>query len=261
MPELSRPDGATIHWEQRGAGPALLVFHGIVTATPSTFDAVLDDLAADHRVVTVDPRGAGRSSRARPYDRETDTADAVALIEEIGEPVVAIAFGWAPLSLSVAETRRDYIASALMLGTLGFVASGEPQSLLDSDSVSAVVRQLVKADPRALQRTVMTLGNPQLSEAELHARLEAQRAYCPVEVWLERADSYLDYDTAPVCEALGDRLWLVHWPSPLAPGRPIPGLRERLPEAHFVEIEDGPISRPDLSAAVVREATAALRPS
>ena len=259
MPQLSRPDGATIHWEARGAGPALLVQHSILTATPSTFGALIDDLAADHRVVTVDPRGAGRSSSDRPYDMETDAADAIALIEEIGEPVVTLSFGWAPLPLMVVETRRDYIAGTVMIGATGLVATPDPQSLLDSDSVSAALRQLAKTDPRALQRTVMALGNPQLSEPEMHARLEAQLAYCPAEAWLERADSYLDYDATPACEALGDRLWLVHWPNPLAPGRPMPQLRAGLPKAHVVEIEDGPISRPDLTAAIVREATAALR--
>lgn len=261
MPQLSRPDGATIHWVEHGAGPALVVAHSIVTSTPSAFDALLGDLAADHRVVTWDPRGAGRSSRERPYDVETDTADLIALIEQIGAPVATLSFGWQPLPLVVATTRRDYVTTALMIGATGFVANPDPQSLLDSDSVSAAFRQLAKTDPRALERSVMTLGNPQLSEAELHARLEAQLAYRPVEAWLERADSYLAYDSAPACAALGARLWLVHWPNPLSPGRPMPHLRAELPEAHVVEIEDGPISRPDLTAAVVREATAALRPS
>ena len=97
-----------------------------------------------------------------------------------------------------------------------------------------------------------------MTDAEVHERLDAQLAYCPVEAWIARMESYLGRDARPACAALGDRLWMVHWTSPIAPESPVERLRVALPRAHIVETEDGPISRPDLIAAVVREAAASL---
>lgn len=42
------------------------------------------------------------------------------------------------------------------------------------------------------------------------------------------------------------------------PDNPIEQIRAALPDAHIVETADGPISRPDLIAAVIREASARI---
>jgi hypothetical protein len=65
-------------------------------------------------------------------------------------------------------------------------------------------------------------------------------------------------DSEEAARALGDRLWVLHHPrNPWFP----PELAERipllLPEAHVEEVADGALSRPDLTAAVVRRITAA----
>ena len=258
MPELNRPDGAQIHWDQRGDGPVLHVLNSIVTATPTAFDTLLTDLAADHRVVTWDPRGGGRSSRDRPYDLATDAGDLTALIEHVGEPTVTISLGFVPTSLVVAELRPELVAGVLMVGAGGLGLSGgsDPDSILDSESVAAAFLQMAMTDPRGLQRAVIALGNPQLDDAGVRARMEAQLAYYPAESWVERAESYMTYDASRACAALGDRLWLVHWANPMSQGHPMEHMRAMLPDAHIVQLEDGPVSRPDLTAAVVREATA-----
>lgn len=58
---------------------------------------------------------------------------------------------------------------------------------------------------------------------------------------------------------LGDRLWIVQHEDPLVPLAALQRARELLPEAHIVEAEDGPISRPEIVAGVVRKITAPLR--
>lgn len=128
--------------------------------------------------------------------------------------------------------------------------------------MTSAALQMAQSEPRALLRTWIPLGNPQLTEAEVHERLEAQLAYSPVESWIARAESYLERNTWPACAALGDRLWMVHWTSPIAPESPArraARLQAALPHAHIVETEDGPINRPDLTAAVVRKAAAVAR--
>ena len=259
MPQLSRPDGARIHWEQRGEGPALHILNNILTATPGRFDTLLTDLAADHRVVTWDPRGGGRSSHDRPYDLVTDAADLSALIVEVGEPTVTVSLGMVPTSLVVAELCPELVAAVVMVGALGLSGRTDPDSLLDSQSVSAAFLQMARTDPRGAQRAAIALGNPQLDEAGVRARLAAQLAIYPVESWVERAESYLTYDGSRACAALGSRLWLLHWPNPMSPGRPMKHVRAMFPDAHIVVLEDGPMSRPDLTAAVVRDVTATLR--
>ena len=262
MPQLSRPDGARIHWDQRGEGPALHVSHSIVTATPSTFDALLTDLAGDHRVVTWDPRGAGRSTHDRPYDLETDVGDLIALIEEVGERTVTISVGGpVPPALVVAELRPELVAAVVVVGAVGLAPSTDTdaESILDSESVTAAILQMARTDPRGLRRAGIALTNPH----GVRARVEAQLAYCPVESWVERTESslrYLSDDASGACTALGDRLWLVHWEDRVSPGRPMTRMRALFPDAHLVEVDDGPISRPDLTAAVIREVTATLRP-
>jgi hypothetical protein len=61
--------------------------------------------------------------------------------------------------------------------------------------------------------------------------------------------------------ALGDRLWIVQHEDPLVPTAALDRAQELLPEAHLVEAEDGPISRPDIVAGVVRKITAPVRTS
>jgi pimeloyl-ACP methyl ester carboxylesterase len=84
VPELKRDDGVEIHWEERGEGPVVFFAHAGWASMPSTYSALLTDLAADHRVVTRDPRGVGQSTRRGPYDIDTDTDDMAALVEEVG---------------------------------------------------------------------------------------------------------------------------------------------------------------------------------
>jgi pimeloyl-ACP methyl ester carboxylesterase len=256
-----RPGGITIDWEQQGDGPLLYVAHNAMMATPRIFEGVLADLGRDHRVVTWDPRGIGRSSPDGPYDLHTGAADLTALISELGAGV-AVSFGLDPTPLVVAENRPELIAAAVLVGGLLRLLPSddeEPESLLASGAVIAAFEQLARTDPRSLLRSWMALANPQLDEAGLHERVEAQLAYCPVSAALPRFGSYLDFNPSGACAALGDRLWIVHWANPISTDEQLARMRARLPHANVLEAADGPLSRPDLTAAVVRSATATAR--
>ncbi|MCE4943669.1 alpha/beta hydrolase [Streptomyces albulus] len=89
MPQLDVND-TTLYYEDEGTGPALLLLHGWGTSA-RTWGAQLADLTRDHRVVTVDWRGCGRS--ARPLRGNTTAgvvSDLVALIGalRLDRPVV-----------------------------------------------------------------------------------------------------------------------------------------------------------------------------
>ena len=77
--------GATLHYEVRGSGPVLAVIGSPMTA--SEFAAVADALAADHTVVTYDPRGLGASPIDDPNQDSTPAlraADVAAILDDLG---------------------------------------------------------------------------------------------------------------------------------------------------------------------------------
>jgi pimeloyl-ACP methyl ester carboxylesterase len=80
MARLERPDGVELHWDQRGEGP-LVVLAPYWSGHPGVYEALLADLARDHRVVTWDARGTGESTRTGPYDMETDCSDLEAIVD------------------------------------------------------------------------------------------------------------------------------------------------------------------------------------
>lgn len=261
MPQLTRKNGV-IHWEEEGEGPGLLIAPSMISM-PSDFDALLRQLASDHRIVTYDPRGAGKSSRTGPYDITTDAEDMAAVIEEAGHPVVAVSLGYNPVPLAVVSMRPELVNAVVLVSPprIGSREGAEDVSLFESDAVVDVMLEMMETNPRGLLRTLISMGNPQLSDAGVRERIQKQLAYGPPEVGVERGKAYLAYDATGACAALGRRLWIVRWESPLAPPDTFKRLRQRLPEAQHFEVEDGPISRPDLTAEIVRQAAASVNRS
>src|SRR5947207_15702524 len=79
------PDGVPIHYETRGQGePALVFVHG--WAIDSRYwDGQVPVFARDHRVVTLDLAGHGRSGRGRKdWTVEAFAGDVRAVVEGLG---------------------------------------------------------------------------------------------------------------------------------------------------------------------------------
>src|SRR5437667_12280773 len=117
MPRLERPDGVELHWEERGQGP-LVVLAPYWSGHPGVYEALLSDLARDHRVVTWDARGTGQSTPAGPYDMETDCSDLAAIVDQAGGDAVVISTPHgANRAVRVAASRKDLVAAVVALGT------------------------------------------------------------------------------------------------------------------------------------------------
>lgn len=67
--------------DQQGAGPLLVLVHGI-TENRHSWDPILADLAGTHCVLRVDLRGHGESPKADTYDVAELAADIEALVDE-----------------------------------------------------------------------------------------------------------------------------------------------------------------------------------
>ena len=97
MLTLTRPDGAEIAWYDEGTGTPVLLVMGLAYPAAAWFRQV-PVLAQQHRVLTVDNRGAGGSAGApgAPYTVEMMAGDCLAVLNEAGVDkahVVGISMG------------------------------------------------------------------------------------------------------------------------------------------------------------------------
>lgn len=77
-------DGVSLYYERHGSGEPLLLITGL-GGRGDAWSRQIPAFAAHFDVLTVDPRGCGRSSvPATPYDTEDMAADAVAVLDHAG---------------------------------------------------------------------------------------------------------------------------------------------------------------------------------
>ena len=263
MATLRQADGATLSWELTGEGP-LAVITTQVFASPEVQRALLDELASDHRVLSYDPRGTGESSPGGPYDNRTDAADLLALIDAAADsgrrPAAIVGLGNAAESAVLAALTSPELVAGVVVpfgNPAGVRAAGRSEALLGSRSVLEAIDEMLANDYRAGLRTVIASGNPQMSEDEIRGRVDRQASYCPAEVAIARMASWRHDGVIGEARSLGARLWILQHPhNPWFAADMIEPTRELLPEARIEEVEDGHLSRPDLTAAVVRRITA-----
>lgn len=259
MPTLTRPDGVEIHWEEWGEG-SLLVLAAYWSGHPGVHQGLTSDLARDHRVVTYDARGTGGSSRTGPYDIETDRADLEALIEEAGEAaaVASVANG-ANVATHLAARRPDLVSRVFSMGTapIWVGAFEDAEGMLSSDTVRDAFVEMMGRDYRGALRNLLGVTNPQMSEDEVRERVAFQTDYCPQAAATARVRAWIEDDPSDDARALGRRLVVLRgrdvagpW---LPPEQDLDQLIARLiPEARVEDLPEGPVSRPDLAAGVMR---------
>ena len=267
MPELSLPDGAHIHFEVRGdEGPAL-VLATYWSWIPGVYDELLEDLAADHRVVVYHLRGTGQSSREGPYDMETDRSDLEAVVDQVGGPTVLLATADSSnRSVELAARRPDLVSAVICLGAAPFARAqfeGD-EGMVTSDTVVSAFIEMLRRSFRGGMRTFMEATNPQMDEEQLRERVATQAEFCTPAAAIDRLTEWIDDDPREASRAVGDRLWVFGASSVAGPWMP-PAEQvkkmtaETLPEARVEWIEPGPISAPRVTAEAVRRVTEPLR--
>jgi pimeloyl-ACP methyl ester carboxylesterase len=140
-----RVPGASLHYEIRGAGPLVALVGAPMDA--DAFAPLADELAADHTVLTTDPRGIHRSRVDDPDEDtppETRADDLARLLVHVdaGLATVVGSSGGAVTALALAQVRPDLVTTV--------IAHEPPLDTLlpDRDRLHAATRELV-ADHRA----------------------------------------------------------------------------------------------------------------
>jgi pimeloyl-ACP methyl ester carboxylesterase len=264
MPFVERPDGVEIHYETRGEGRLVVLAHHSLWSYPDTYAELIADLTRDHRLLLVDARGCGRSSRSGPYEPATDAADLEAVVEAEG----GNALGFAVVegfnrAVRVATARPDLIdqliavgpAAAAMLPRGELTGSGV---MAASDSVMEMLLKLLNTEPRAALRTLIRMANPEIDEDDLRERVDRASAYVSLEAANDRTRAWLEDDVSEQARTLGDRLWILHGErEPWFEGALGERVAALFPKAHVEPFAGGPVSHPDLMAATVRRIEAA----
>jgi len=260
VPKLRLPDGVELHWEERGQGPLVVIAHPCISV-PSAFRGLGDELERDHRVVVYDPRGTGESTRTGPYEIPTDAQDLAHLLDELGQPAVIVAFGEAlHRAVEASAIKPDLVAAVVSPGVaaLGSGADyrGQDDGLATSPAVVGALVQLFESDYRSGLRTTVEGGNPQFGPEEVHQRVDDVVLYSPLEATLGRLRGWISHDSREAGRALGDRLWMLTFGGNLwFPAELKDAFERDVPEARIEEVADGAVSRPDLTAEVVRRIT------
>ena len=164
MPLLTRPDGIQIHYELRGESGPLVALFPWWSYIPGVYDEMLGDLESDHRILTYDMRGNGRSTRRgpttsrrisatrrrcsrrsarRPWRSPSPTPTTVAPPSPPAGPTCS-----APSPASVP-------------GRSSLAAYRETDAMLSSLSVIEAVREQLARDQRGALRSTLAAGNPQ----------------------------------------------------------------------------------------------------
>lgn len=145
--EIADIDGTRLHFVDKGSGPAIVLIHGLGGQMRDFARALVDDLAADHRVVLVDRPGSGYSVRPKGGSASlTAQADTIAeLIDRLGldrPTLVGHSLGGA-LSLALAIHHPAKVGRLALICPLTQAQDEVPEPLkalaIRSDAVRAMV--------------------------------------------------------------------------------------------------------------------------
>jgi pimeloyl-ACP methyl ester carboxylesterase len=263
VPFVEREDGVSLFWQEWGEGPGLLVTTSYLQH-PKVLAGLIAQLQEGHRTIRYDARGTGESTRRGPYDPGTDVADLIAIAEAAGPVTAVIANGDATnRAVHAAAQRPDLIPYVVSLETVPLMpgqAAGT-DALVASGGVLDALVSTMRLDYRTGLIAAVERGNPNMTEAELYERIDATVAYVSHEASIGRLEAWINDDPGDDPRSLGDRLVLAYegagaWFTAELLDR----AREVLPEARLVKLEAGAVSRPDLTAAVIRDVTGVPAP-
>lgn len=122
--EVGTGDHRLVGW-QAGNGPVVVVLHGGPGLSEYT-ESLLPELTDRYTVARYQQRGLAPSTTAGPFDVETQVADAVSVLDELGlDRAVMVGHSWGGhLLMHLMAAHPDRVAAALVIDPLGAVGDG-----------------------------------------------------------------------------------------------------------------------------------------
>ncbi|SFS11528.1 Pimeloyl-ACP methyl ester carboxylesterase [Agrococcus baldri] len=116
MPYIDVADDQRIFYTEKGDGPPALLIHGW-SCDGSDWSWLVSDLSRDHRTITIDNRGHGRSTAVDgQYSPALFAADAAKVIEQLGlERPVVIGHSMGTIIASTLAAEHPDLVGALVL--------------------------------------------------------------------------------------------------------------------------------------------------
>lgn len=157
-------NGVELAWSERGSGPAgtptLVLVHGF-TGSAHDFALVRDELAVDRRVVVVDQRGHGRSTKTgslEGYTIDQLVADLAVFLEAVGDgPVDLLGHSMGGrVSMGLVLSRPDLVSTLVLMDTSAW------SFMPPDDRIRQLVRAWIEAfDPAGGMPASLGVGSPE----------------------------------------------------------------------------------------------------
>jgi pimeloyl-ACP methyl ester carboxylesterase len=179
-------DGYSLHWEQTGTGSPVLLIMGAVYSSAMWYPA-LPALAAQHRLISFDNRGTGKSTWTPTASIADMTADALAVLDAADlerAHVYGISLGGViALELALAAPER---VRSLVLGATCVLTPDKPRAPIEvNDALRAASRRDLAdsthygsaCPPEARARNHQAVLDDVAAPQALVAQQDALRAY------------------------------------------------------------------------------------
>ncbi|WP_213456385.1 alpha/beta fold hydrolase [Rhizomonospora bruguierae] len=115
MSEFLTVGDGTIAYEVTGAGPLVVLAHGMGDSRASYRFVVPQLVAAGYRVAAVDLRGCGESSATWPSYTRTDVAgDLIALVRHLGGPAVLVGHSFSGGAVTIAAAQAPDLIEGIV---------------------------------------------------------------------------------------------------------------------------------------------------
>lgn len=177
-------NGANIWYEEFGNGSETIVFsHGLLWSG-HMFRAQVAFLKDRYRIITYDHRGQGKSPGNEPYDMDTLSLDAIALIEHLSDKPVhfmGLSMGGF-VGMRIAARRPDLIQTLVLLETS---ADKEPWENVPKYSILNLIVRLTGIEMVAQQVMPIMFGKSFLNSPDR----DEDRQYWLHQLSLNRKDT------------------------------------------------------------------------
>lgn len=197
---VAAADGVPIRWESQGSGEPTLVMVHCWACDRQFFKEQVDDLASDHRVVTLDLPGHGESGAEREsWSIAGLSADVVRVVEELElEQVVLAGHSMGgPISLGAAPQLADRVIGVVLIDTVH-----DADQVMPAEMVERIVTAYT-SDYEGTMRQFTPMMFPPGADPELPAWVLERALRADREATLALMRDFEDVDNAALLSGAG----------------------------------------------------------